>query len=58
MFTLLRWLLVPLKVRQVESDSTPELLCRFCAMTLSRPEARELVVGKGCTCIRITEPYK
>lgn len=41
MFTILRWLLIPLKVLQVESDSTPEILCRLCAMTPSRPERPE-----------------
>lgn len=41
MFTILRWLLVPLKVCQVKSDSTPELLGGFCAITPSRPERPE-----------------
>lgn len=38
------------QVREVESDSTPEPLCRFCAVIPQQArEARELIVGKGCT---------
>lgn len=37
MFNSLQWLLIPLEVLKVRSDSAAELLCGLCAMTPSRP---------------------